>query len=385
MKKNSIVLFLTLLLVSCGGQPLENRNNLQWVATDTTMLDIDTPSKKKICVGTYISNMPLSSQLVLVSEEEKYLMLDNGWIFVFDWESGTKEDSIPTVNCGTLNNYSGFTFVKEDTLLIYNYKDKVLFLVNQRGVVEEKWTLRRGSDLENGIDVEALNGTRPLCKGKSIVLSGSTFGALNELSVKAQYASEYITANKRLPHPTVSYPAIYYEGNWGGVYMNAVYHSDVSDKIAYSFPVSHEVYLYSCDFSHCDTVFMGSRYAENITESDETPLTLVYDKKARIKYYISQHSYGPILYDTYRKLLYRIAFHPLRKWNVKENFQKPFSIIIADSTGKILSETPILEDYKSLDTGNMHVCREGLAIAEINRHDENRILFRCYKINSTLR
>lgn len=93
---------------------------------DSTMLDIATTSTKEIYVGTHTSNKPLSSQLVLVDDKEKYLMLDNGWIFVFDWESGAVEDSIPVGEYGTLNNYSGFSFISSDSLLVYNYRRRDL-------------------------------------------------------------------------------------------------------------------------------------------------------------------------------------------------------------------------------------------------------------------
>jgi len=214
------------------------------------------------------------------------------------------------------------------------------------------------------------------------VLSGGVFGPLNKKPGHAQYASECLAIRDRSPRPVVSYPAIYFEGNWGGVYMNTLYHADAADKIVYSFPVSHEVLLYNRDFSHCDTVFMGSRYARDITESDLNTLKLILDENARIRYVISQHSYREVLYDTYRKVLYRIADHPLHGWKEEENFVQPFSIIIADSTGRVLSETPILQDSRELDSGNMHVCKEGLAIAEFKQGNEGKIVFRCYKLNA---
>lgn len=87
-----------------------------------------------------------------------------------------------------------------------------------------------------------------------------------------------------------------------------------------------------------------------------------------------------IIYDPYRNLYLRLAEHPLQDWNEKGAFCKPFSIVISDTKGEILSESSISTDYKQFHYQNMHVCKEGIAIAMENP-DENHIYFACIKIN----
>ena len=84
-------------LASCKPQKVDTEVA---VINDSTMIDLNQYTIKKIHVGDYISSKPLASQLVQVDGKGKYLLMDNGYIYQFDWESGTLEDSIPTAQCG---------------------------------------------------------------------------------------------------------------------------------------------------------------------------------------------------------------------------------------------------------------------------------------------
>ena len=77
-------------------------------------------------------------------------------------------------------------------------------------------------------------------------------------------------------------------------------------------------------------------------------------------------------------MYYRIAQHPLLDWD-GGNFVKPFSIIVMNEEGELLCETPIVEDYSSLNLHNMHVTEEGLLIQRKTK-DENVIEFVKYVI-----
>ena len=155
--------------------------------------------------------------------------------------------------------------------------------------------------------------------------------------------------------------------------MNCTYVTkDSKGRYLYSFPILDKVLRYNNDFSLCDTIPMKSRYDKGIDGSE--------DETNEIRYYISQTTYSNIIYDPYRNLYLRLAEHPLQDWNEKGAFCKPFSIVISDTKGEILSESSISTDYKQFHYQNMHVCKEGIAIAMENP-DENHIYFACIKIN----
>ena len=178
------------------------------------------------------------------------------------------------------------------------------------------------------------------------------------------------------------YPDLYMQYNWGGYYMNCTYVTkDSKGRYLYSFPILNKVLRYNNDFSLCDTIPMKSRYDKGI---EEFAFDGSEDETNEIRYYISQTTYSNIIYDPYRNLYLRLAEHPLQDWNEKGAFCKPFSIVISDTKGEILSESSISTDYKQFHYLNMHVCKEGIAIAMENP-DENHIYFACIKISGSFK
>ena len=124
---------------------------------------------------------------------------------------------------------------------------------------------------------------------------------------------------------------------------------------------------------------MGSRYIESIHSCESSSINTIFDKEYRIKYYVSQASYGPILYDKYRNVFIRIAYHPIENWDNSDYFYQPFSIIVYNPISKEIKESSIIQDSQSYDLENMHICRDGLAIRK-QTSDENIINFICIKL-----
>ena len=75
---------------------------------DSSMLSIENYTTKKIHVGETITNIPLASQVINHNGQDKYLLLDEATIYIFDINNEELEDSINLSKCGNLNVYSGF-------------------------------------------------------------------------------------------------------------------------------------------------------------------------------------------------------------------------------------------------------------------------------------
>ena len=179
----------------------------------------------------------------------------------------------------------------------------------------------------------------------------------------------------------MEYPELYKKANWGGVYMNSVYHADAGGgKVFFSFPIDHDVHCYDMSTGKISEFYMGSVYAEGIESCDDNFIESFADRDSRVKYYLGQHSYGVILFDKYRKRLIRIAEHPTDELGKDGIFAKPFSVIVSDMNGKLLYESPIFHDALTYDLYNIHIVPEGLAIAIQDDKNENEIRYRCIEI-----
>lgn len=350
---------------------------------DSTMLDLSSYSVKKIHVGDKISNVPLASQIVKMGDKDKYVLLDDSKLYIFDYEEGELEDSISLEKCGKLSVYSGFTYVNEDTILVYNYSDNLLFGINKSGGVFSTWKIPQNEDkIEWVHSINALNISKIGFYDSLVIISGGILGSIRESRIKNIPVSESLNIKTGKWVKRLSYPAEYSTNNYGTIYLNRIYASMGRDKhYIYGFPIDTKVLSFSSDFKRCDTLCIQSRYDkgrkpctihQNEVEDDDTN---------EIQYYVSQLSYSDLIYDSYRDYIIRVVNHPLKNWTYNKPFTQPRSFIIADSKGSILSESCILTDVINLNFGNMHICSDGLIIAECTKN-ENDITFRCYNIRN---
>lgn len=383
MKKiNIIILVLTFFgLYSCKDSPYINYNNKRNISREKKFCFEKSQIKEKIIkVGTIITNQPLCSQIITSKDgKEQYTLLDMNNLYIYDWETGILEDSVLLNKCGKLQNYSGFSHINNDTILVYNYSSRILYVVDIKGAISEVITspgVRKKDSVV--VDVESLNATRPLCINNRIILSGSVFGNIQDTPNHKERSSISIDLSENRTPYTIPYPSLYYKANWGGVYMNRVYHCDCNQSVLYSYPIEHNIYKYSCDFSECDTIYMGSQYIESIKSFGNFSINTIIDKEYRVKEFVSQSSYGPVLYDKYNNQYIRIAYHPIENWTPSEYFYQPFSIIVYNPEKKEIRESEIINNNKLYDLDNMHICKDGLAIKMINT-DENVIEFKCFK------
>lgn len=365
MNKLFLFLFGIILFNSCTNNTAYSISNPQSGSCDSTLLHRDD-SVVRINIGEYLNPHPLASQFYNDGIDNYYIMLDENNLYLLDLNSGQQLKKDLSC-CGRLNNYSGFLYLG-DTLFVYAYKDKMAFMLNDKGDVMKKWLVKDKSLHKHSVDAEAITDFPMLYVPPKLFLSGTSLGSLEGKDLQEYPVECSIDLNKDVISYGIEYPEQYRLADFGGLYLNNVYHALADGgHLVYSFPTDHFVQFYSSDFSGKKSVYMGSRYADVIVSSIQNSFELFKDKDELIKYYISQHSYARILYDKYRGLYYRIAQHPLPDWE-GGNFVKPFSIIVMNEKGELLSETPIVKDYSSLDLHNMHVTEEGLLI---QRRTEN--------------
>lgn len=352
---------------------------------DSTMIDVANKTTHVIHVGNNITNMPLCSQIATIDGKEKYLLLDETNIYIFDWNSGIIEDSISTKECGALNNYSGFTYISKDSIVVFNSTEGRLFIINSKGQTLSKTDIHPNyADPTKSVStINGLNSCRiSLRKETRPIVNGFILGCMLQAKEYGKIpVSEEIDMNSGNCKPIVFYPDVYTENNWATTYMNSVYTAyDQSGNAVYSFPILNKVLRYNADFTKCDTIIMQSRYDYGIKPCNNSQEQIEEDESLEKKYYTSQLSYADIVFDPYRSLYIRVVEHPIKEWKKKEKFIKPKSFIISDINGKVLSETPIVDGSKTMLSSNMHIYEKGLAIGTYNK-DENNIYFTCFKIN----
>jgi len=368
-----------LTISSCNKETVTNPNQLYGANVDSLELSTNDNNIISIDVGDYIGNKPLSSQVVFESDGEKYYMLDDSKIYIFNWDTGKLCDSVLLKEQGNIGNYSGFSVVSKDSILLYNYAKKTIQYIDSHGDIFGTINLRN-----NGVahpDIEGLNGTRMQKINHQVICTGAILGDIRENRVKDTSSSIALNFSNQNIQTLMTYPEIYRKGNWGGVYMNMVYHTSAKGKyMFYSFPIDHNIYKVDMDTGETTSFYMGSKYCDAIESSQSNFMEEFMDKNKRISYYLHEHSYAMVLFDVYRNQIVRIAEHPTEKIEDDGTFSKPFSVIISDLEGKKLSESRVIDNAENFDLYNMHITKQGLSIAYIQK-DENKIVFKTYKLN----
>lgn len=368
-------LLIICALSSCSGKSdFVVRNSGQHSSDSTTIYLSD--SIIDLTIGERVSPVPNSAQIIEAEDGERFLILDENTIYSFDLENDSLVASLKIKNCGGLNDFSGFTVLNQDSILIYNYARGALYLLNGQSKVLNEFPVNK---FRESVSPEALVSSPVLFTDGIVILSGvpisskSRLGEDDNVSLSVNIADGTITPGARFSNE-------YSEGFFGGVYYNFINHClDNDGRIVFSFPASNYIYRYNNKLEFIDSLYMGSRYTGEIECAPDPTILNMGDKDGRIQYFLSQDSYGSIKYDKYRNVYYRVAEHPLSGWTGGK-FSKPFSLIAMKPDGEIISETPIISDKESLLRFSLFVTREGLIIPQTT-NNENIIRFRLFKLH----
>ncbi|MCC8072190.1 MAG: DUF4221 domain-containing protein [Bacteroidales bacterium] len=338
------------------------------VDSEVPVLQRSQNSKHKtIKVPGHITNAPLSSDIVEINGKEKLLLLDNQKIYIFDWEAEALEDSIDLSRCGSLQNYSGFKWVNEDSIWVYNYSTHMLSLVDKNSNIREYREIIPKGTKNAPIDIEALDYERIGFHNGNLYFSGGAIGNIKDAGEGKRFPSLVVNADS-VKH-FLPYSDIYYSNSYS-LYMNAVSHDlDDEGNFIQSFPPDHFVYIYSADLKDIEKIYMGSRYIKSI--SPNPSMMTSFDRGKMEEYYALTSSYGNIIYDKYRGVYYRVAEMPIDNWT-RDDIIKPFSIIAMDKTHEIIGETDIIPKNENL-LHLLYICREGLTIRK--RPEGNKLDF----------
>lgn len=363
-----------LFAFSCNkNNSYEIRNEGTYCKDSISLHKID--SHVTLNIGDKIDPMPLKTQLYMDDGLLEYMILDEKKLFIFDIYADTLLKTIKIKNCGNLMNYSGFRYVNKDSILVYDYKDKIMRIIDSESKISRTYRLHENA---NKISPEALSYSQILINGNKAFLSGIPISKASRL-----YDTDNISVSVDMADGKLKYGAHfsdeYSKGFFGGVYYNMIYHCmDANNRIIYSFPASNYIYRYDTNLVLIDSLYMGSRYTGNIKCAQEPTLKFMRDEDERIKYFATQDSYSNILYDQYRKTYYRIAEHPTKE-HVEDFFPKPFSIIVMNEQGELITETPVIRE--KYNTGNIHVVKDGIIIQKYTEN-ENLIQFDLFRIGS---
>lgn len=310
------------------------------------------------------------SQLYISDSMEVYIAKDEQQLYFYNILADSLLRKVNLNNCPILSSYSGFRYLG-DSILIYCYPKQELLMLDEQFEIAWRNVINKDNNLP--INMEALSGSPLLLSERRIILSGipksNPYEYHDAYPVSFSYGLKdktAITGGER--------PEFYQRKSVGGGYMWRVFHTlNLEGNIVYSFPLSPYIELYSDKLVKSEEFFMASRYNTSPVEMSSSLIGSFNDSKEKA-YYLSLDTYGSILFDKFRNVYYRIATHPKVNYREGEMTLKPFSIIVMDCEGVVISETPIFFHNNTMYYDKIYISSQGL-LMQVKSDNENEMKF----------
>jgi hypothetical protein len=347
---------------------------------------------------------PLDS---LTGQKNKYSQL------YFD-SNGVRIFSVLNYNTKTIYFYSYETckFLetlsitkKDSTLLKYinayyvKNKDSIYFHddVNQKILLlDSKKNLKDSISLIKGMNPKTINWTlkfpfynptasSPMHLSKQgLIYTGQYMWAIPDSLINNFKFTALVDFKKKKVSHINTYPDdIYGGGMWDDPIYSAVY-SDLdfeNNKLVYSYPIAHDVYVVDLSTNVQRTFFAGSNYAKSISGiRKQKKGDLTYREKLK-NHIVKTDLYGGIKYDKYNKVYYRILRKGIQNAKPSDDlFDKNLAVIILDKDFNYLGEK-VIGKSKEWNWENSFVTKEGLNIEYIEQsnNDETQLTFKIFK------
>lgn len=389
MKINISFIYLIILFLTSCNNIVEIKNNKKGLLKATYELELT--EAKQIFLDSVTAPKMQYSQIYTDSVGNRYFTFLNDYnnsIYFYDYNNLKFIKTIQFENGEKgIKNPKGFYVKNTDSIFLYNKPLIEIVLVNHRGDILKRISLnnkgiqKNWSQLYPQYYLETVNPFMEV-SGK-LLLTGQYFGSLTESMIpefkfNAQIDLKTCKVNFRHTYPEELYGFNY---NWEGGAFTGIFpelHPD-GDKMIYSFPISHDVYIVGINSEVYQKVYAGSNVAGTIHSIEGNPRKTNGEKS--VSHHIREDLYSAIRYDKYRQVYYRFFLKGIPNTsNATTMDDKPVSVIIMDKDFNYLGEK-VIGIGRNWYWQNSFVTKEGLNIEYLDRdRDENHLTLKIFTI-----
>lgn len=298
----------------------------------------------------------------------------------FSFRINLKDTSIPNPN-----NIDGFSYINGDSIVVVSSSTNKFFLISDRGVVLNEFQIR-SNVLSNFFSNPIISTNNPVYKLKNrIYISGflgQKIDIMKKLNPKVDNLNIQVSLETGTILPQLSYSDAYLDKRWSPnmLYFYRCYNEDTKNFV-YSFPADHNLMVTNLEGD--PTYFLaGSKYFKDIYTLKKSEVSSSTDREI---YYYKTPSYGPVIYDKFQKVYYRVALQRISEedLNSKDAIKstiKQVSIIILDEKFKKIGET-VLPRFSYTET-MFFVNERGLHLGkwEKSKINEDELVFGVFKL-----
>lgn len=385
----AIFVFLLFIFAACSLEVVEIKNERMGKMKATMALS--SSQEKKFSLDSISAPRPPYMQIYTDSNGSKALTFLNTYasaIYIYDYAGLNLKKVIGFKKEGKdgIKFPLGYYIKNYDSVYVYNKSNNELVLINDTGSVlsrislinnhpirELSWTLRYPQYFPT-------TGAALMGDGQQLIFPGQYFLFMPDSISKKMRFEAHVDLNNNRVSFFRQYPESLYGHNifWEDEGFFPYVYSDFTpdNRVVYSFPVSHDIYLADKNKEGYSVSYVGSNEAGTITSfSKKLP-----DKELVLSV-CKTDLYCTIKFDPYNKVYYRFLRKAMPGATYSNTFNdKPLSVIILDESFKYLGETTI-GTCNNFNWDNAFVTEEGLNIEYVDQNDlsEANLHFKIFK------
>lgn len=374
--KNIYFIIFILLCISCK-EKIEIKNPYQ--VGESEGFKLEKVSSKNLNLSKYYGHHYRFYQLIETDTSQLYSFIDYGinGIAIYNFDNGEFVKEIPFEVEGPngIGQISAFNIVQEDDIYVYSEGSMSLFFVNSESEVLKRWKFSIQEErpvgeiiFEPRIDVW---GFSPMyLKGEELLMPGIVTGDLpKEMNDSNTFIFSKLNLESSEQSLMLTYPSEYNNGAWYNQAFRGIHTALHGDSLLISFPISHDIRIVDLKTMGQKEISAPSPKIKTIKE-----LGIPIDRSTsdqRIDHYLESGTYGPILWDKFRKLYYRVNFVPVPEHLKLQNpkiYYKDLNVTVFDKDFNFLGDEIL--DGSVYSNIHMVVLKEGLALYHYKNYNE---------------
>lgn len=327
---------LCLLVFSCVDSP-------QLPRTDIYTLK----QYKQLTINdTFLSNASYCIQEIEDKGRDYLIFTKQLNLLVYDIASSKVIRSIPLPKDKSLkSNTFNYVFINTDSIYVIPFmhqKAKSILLIDSKGNLKKEIDAGKVKDLnQEQISCIFCNGNLPMYYQHQLFLPNRSIYS----ATSTQYYDKLHTFQIQIDLQTEEYKLI--EGKYPDLYSGSLWNReyfaemDAEGRLIMSFASSPQLVVKDIKKNSQERLIdASSKFFDEVK-----PLDSWEDWEVKKTYHLQEAYYQYIVYDKYRQVYYRFAFLPTNWENSKgskqekEEYDKPFSIIILNKYFQIIGET----------------------------------------------
>lgn len=328
---------------------------------------------------------------IQLSENKKYLIIfddHNKRLFYYDIDAGFKFEKCINLDKKALpNKIMNFVDIGGEEILFYNYqKHELLWYSLSSNEVLRKRNFEVPDSIINPFNpvlpsLPYFSAASPMTIQDSLITGFGYYAGEREMeNPENRTVCTVLNFYNDKKEYKIIYPKLYWIDNWGGMYFRAIYacFNPKKDNFIVSFPADQNLHVFDNTWKEME-INGGSR--QNICidpmKVSRTSKKLE-DREYVLGHYLSNSSYGAIIYDSYRDQYWRVLEMPVSTedlQNIKSPEKRSY-LVLMDNSFKYIGELAL---PKGIVTTNYFVTKDGIYFLNLNNKNEDIASF--YKIN----